>query len=136
MYAIRSYYVIAVIGLVSLVRLPVQLFPNIEEPQVSIQTGWRAAAPAEVESQLIEPQERALRGLPGLEEINSFARPGGANLNLRFAVGTDMPRTLVDVIGRMNQLPPLPRDADAPAISLGGDGGQGANDTLSRNNFV
>ena len=122
---------IAVIGLVSLVRLPVQLFPNIEEPQVSIRTDWRAAAPAEVESQLIEPQERALRGLPGLEEINSFAQPGGANLNLRFAVDTDMPRTLVDVIGRMNQLPPLPRDADAPAISLGGDGGQGANDTLS-----
>ena len=55
---------IAVIGLVSLVRLPVQLFPNIEEPQVSIRTDWRAAAPAEVESQLIEPQERALRGLP------------------------------------------------------------------------
>lgn len=122
---------VVVIGLVSLVRLPVQLFPNIDAPEISIGTGWRAAAPAEVESQLIEPQERALRGLPGLEEMNSFAGPGGANVNLRFAVGTDMPRTLVEVISRMNQLPPLPRDADAPSITLGGDGGQGANETLS-----
>lgn len=122
---------VVVVGLVSLVRLPVQLFPNIEEPAITIATGWRAAAPVEVEAQLIEPQERALRGLPGLEELNAFAGPGGSFLNLRFAVGTDMQRTLVDVIGRMNQLPPLPRDAVAPTISLGANGGTGPNETLS-----
>jgi multidrug efflux pump subunit AcrB len=120
-----------VLGVVSLSRMPVQLFPDIDEPVISIFTAWRAAAPAEVESQLIEPQERALRGLPGLEELNAFAGPGGAYVNLRFAVGTDMPRTLVDVVGRMNQLPPLPRDAEAPAISLGDNGGGGPNETLS-----
>ena len=122
---------VLVLGIVSLSRMPVQLFPDIDEPVVSIFTAWRAAAPAEVEAQLIEPQERALRGLPGLEELNAFAGPGGAYVNLRFAVGTDMARTLVDVVGRMNQLPPLPRDAEAPAISLGDNGGGGPNETLS-----
>ena len=53
-----------VLGVVSLSRMPVQLFPDIDEPVISIFTAWRAAAPAEVEAQLIEPQERALRGLP------------------------------------------------------------------------
>ena len=56
---------IIVLGLVALVRLPVQLFPDIEEPAITIFTGWRAAAPTEVEAELIEPQEQALRGLAG-----------------------------------------------------------------------
>ncbi len=122
---------IIVLGIVALIRLPVQLFPDIEEPVITIFTGWRAAAPTEVESELIEPQEQALRGLPGLQEIQSFAGAGGAFINLRFGIGTDMGRTLIDVIARMNQLPPLPRDADAPRISLGENGGNGPNDTLS-----
>jgi multidrug efflux pump subunit AcrB len=122
---------IIVLGIVSLIKLPVQLFPDIEEPVITIFTGWRAAAPAEVESELIEPQERALRGLAGLQEIQSFSGAGGAFINLEFAVGTDMGRMLIDVIARMNQLPPLPRDADAPQISLGQDGGGGPNETLS-----
>ncbi len=122
---------IVVLGLVAIIKLPVQLFPDIEEPVITIFTGWRAAAPAEVESELIEPQEQALRGLPGLQEIQSFAGAGGSFINLQFAIGTDMGRTLIDVIARMNQLPPLPRDADAPRISLGENGGNGPNDTLS-----
>ncbi len=122
---------IVVLGIVALIRLPVQLFPDIDEPVITIFTGWRAAAPTEVESELLEPQEQALRGLAGLRELQSFANAGGAFINLQFAIGTDMGRTLIDVIARMNQLPPLPRDADAPRISLGQDGGQGPNQTLS-----
>ena len=122
---------IVVLGIVALIKLPVQLFPDIEEPVISIFTGWRAAAPSEVESELIEPQEQALRGLPGLQEIQSFANAGGAFINLEFAIGTDMGRTLIDVIARMNQLPPLPRDADAPRIELGEGFGGNPNETLS-----
>jgi multidrug efflux pump subunit AcrB len=122
---------VVVLGIVALIRLPVQLFPDIEEPVITIFTGWRAAAPAEVESELIEPQEQALRGLSGLQQIQSFANAGGSFINLEFSIGTDMGRTLIDVISRMNQLPPLPRDADAPRISLGENGGGGPNETLS-----
>jgi multidrug efflux pump subunit AcrB len=122
---------IVVLGIVSLIKLPVQLFPDIEEPVITVFTGWRAAAPTEVESELLEPQEQALRGLPGLQQIQSFANAGGAFINLEFAIGTDMGRTLIEVISRMNQLPPLPRDADAPRISLGENGGGGPNETLS-----
>lgn len=119
------------LGVLAFFRLPVQLFPDIDEPVISIFTGWRAAAPSEVESEIIEPEERALEGLPGLKELNSFAGPGGAFVNLRLAIGTDMQATLIEVISRMNQLPPLPRDADAPRIALGDDGGGGPNQTLS-----
>lgn len=118
-------------GVYAFFKLPIQLFPDIDEPVISIFTAWRAAAPAEVESEIIEPEEQALRGLPGMKELSSFAGPGGAFLNLRFAIGTDMQATLIEVISRMNQLPPMPRDASAPQISLGEDGGGGPNATLS-----
>ncbi|HEU4530239.1 MAG TPA: efflux RND transporter permease subunit [Steroidobacteraceae bacterium] len=119
------------LGIFAVTKLPIQLFPDIEEPQITVFTAWRAAAPAEVESELIEPQEAALQGMPGLKQLNAFANAGGSWMNLRFNVGTDMQKTLVDVISRMNQLPPLPRDASPPVISLGEDGGGGANQTLS-----
>src|SRR5688572_7428694 len=122
---------VALLGVFALVKLPIQLFPNIEEPVISVFTTWRAAAPTEIESEIIEPQERALQGLRGMQSLNAFANQGSAFLNLRFAVGTDMQATMLEVISRMNQLPPLPRDAQAPQISLGEDGGNGPNNTLS-----
>ncbi len=122
---------VALLGVLALIKLPIQLFPNIDEPAISIFTSWRAAAPTEIESEIVEPQERALQGLRGVQSMNAFANQGSAFINLQFAVGTDMQATMLEVISRMNQLPPLPRDAQAPQISLGADGGNGPNNTLS-----
>ncbi len=116
--------IILVFGIASLVRLPVQLFPDIENPKITIQTGWRAASPREIESEIIEPIEAVLRGLPGLKEMSAVANPGEGWVNLEFGLETDMQRTLVDVISRMNRLDPLPRDATQPMIMLGGDSGE------------
>jgi multidrug efflux pump subunit AcrB len=122
---------VTLLGVFALIKLPVQLFPNVDEPAISIFTTWRAAAPEEIESEILEPQERALAGLRGLKSLNAFANAGSAFINLSFGVGTDMQATLLEVISRMNQLPPLPRDAQPPQINLGADGGNGPNSTLS-----
>ncbi|MEP6389808.1 MAG: efflux RND transporter permease subunit [Halioglobus sp.] len=115
--------VILFFGAYSLTKLPVQLFPDIENPRISIQTGWRAASPREIESEIIEPIESVLRGLPGLKEMGAFANAGNAWINLEFGLETDMQRTLIDVISRMNRLDPLPRDATQPTIMMGGGRG-------------
>lgn len=60
-------------GSVSLTRLPSQLPPEVERPTITINTDWRAAAPVEVEAEIIEPQEKVLRGLPGMTEMESNA---------------------------------------------------------------
>src|ERR1700756_1876961 len=120
---------VGLIGLLSLSRLPLQLFPDINKPELTIQTGWRTASPEEVESELLEPLENVMQGMPGVEEIEGNASAGLAQVNLRFALGTDMKNALVEVIGRINRLPPLPRDADRPSVSLGGNGN--TNETLS-----
>jgi multidrug efflux pump subunit AcrB len=117
------------LGLLSLAHLPLQLFPDVKRPELQIQTGWRSASPEEVESELLEPLEKVMQGLPGVEEIEGNAAVGSANLNLRFALGTDMKNALMEAFGRLNRLPPLPRDADRPEVSMGGN--SDTNETLS-----
>lgn len=111
---------IAVAGLVSLFKLPIQLLPAIDQPQISVWTNWRGAAPADMESVVIEQQERVLRAIAGLERVESQINQGNGNVNLTFAIGTDMQRAYLDVINRLQQVPPLPRDADGPWVNLGG----------------
>ena len=111
------------LGLYSLFNLPVQLFPDIERPNINIQTSWRAASPLEIESEIIEPQEEVLQGIPGLESMRTWSNQGNAWINLEFGLGTDMQKTLIEVISRMNRVPPLPRDALSPNIMLAGSGG-------------
>jgi multidrug efflux pump subunit AcrB len=125
-----SVLLVALFGALSLKKLPLQLFPDIERPQIGIFTNWRGAAPEEVEAELLEPQEQVLQGLPGVEEINGNAGSGGSQIFLTFAIGTDMKAALVDVIGRMSRLPPLPREVDRPFVQLGGGDGN-SNDSLS-----
>ncbi len=108
---------ILIFGSISLTRLPIQLTPELEEPEITITTPWRAAAPYEVEAEIIEPQEDALRGLPGLTEIRATAYEGRGEINLTFAINMDMRRALVEVMNRLNQVSDYPDDADEPSIS-------------------
>jgi len=117
--------ILLLLGLFSLSRLPVQLFPDIDRPHISIMTNWRAASPQEIESEILEPQEEVLQGLRGIHNLRADANRGSSWIDLEFGLETDMQRTLVDVISRMNRVPPLPRDADAPIIMLGGWEGDG-----------
>src|SRR5215475_7886382 len=81
---------VGLLGMLSLSRLPLQLFPDINRPEISVQCTWRTASPEEVESELLEPLENVLQGMPGVEEIEGNAIAQEARLSLRFALGTDM----------------------------------------------
>ena len=109
-------------GTLSWDRLPVQLTPEIERPEITVRTNWRAAAPEEVEAEIIEPQEKVFRGLPGMVELITKAKRGQGEVTVTFAVGTDMQRGLLEVLNRLNRVPRYPDDAEEPVIStVGGD---------------
>jgi multidrug efflux pump subunit AcrB len=112
---------VAIFGTISLLSLPVQMTPEIERPEISIRTPWRASAPNEVESEIIEPQEDVLRSVPGLLRMSSNANFGSGSIQLEFAIGTDMNRALIEVMNRLNQVPRYPIDANEPVISVGGN---------------
>ncbi len=112
---------LVIFGLLSLSRLPVQMTPNIDRPTISISTNWRAAAPAEVEAEIIEPQENQLRDVPGLRRMTSTANQGRGSITLEFEVGADLNRGLIEVINRLNQVPRYPADASEPTVRVGSD---------------
>jgi multidrug efflux pump subunit AcrB len=112
---------IAIFGVLSLTRLPIQMSPDISRPEISIMTPWRASAPNEIESEIIEPQEDVLRSIPGLVRMQSSANYGLSFVNLQFGIGTDMNRALIEVMNRLNQVPRYPVDATEPIITVGGE---------------
>jgi multidrug efflux pump subunit AcrB len=111
---------LAIFGIMSLFRLPVQMTPEIERPQISISTGWRASAPSEIESEIIELQENVLRSTPALVRMESSSSYGRGSVTLEFAIGTDLNRSLIEVMNRLNQVPRYPVDANEPVIFVGG----------------
>ncbi len=113
---------VGIFGLIGLDRLPIQLTPEVDEPEITIRTSWRAAAPEEVEQEIIEPQERVLRGMPGMTKMLSRVRRGEGEITITLEVGTSLDRILLEVMNRLNRVPSYPADADEPVIrSVGGD---------------
>jgi multidrug efflux pump subunit AcrB len=108
-------------GTIGLFSLPIQMIPAVDQPRFQITTGWRAAAPEEVESEIIEPQEDAMRGLPGLKRMTASASRGAGSIELIFDVDVDIDRSLIEVMNRLNRVPSYPADVDEPIITIGAD---------------
>ena len=62
---------VALFGLVSIRFVPIQLTPDIDRPRATVFTTWPGASPFEVEREIIDEQEEALKGLDGLRELES-----------------------------------------------------------------
>ncbi len=114
---------VLLLGAITLFKLPVQLFPDIENPQITIATFWRAAAPSEMESEIAKPVEEVMQGIPGMEDMFTWVNQGNAFVNLEFSLESDMNQVMLEVISRLNRLPPLPADSEPPQVWFGGWGG-------------
>jgi HAE1 family hydrophobic/amphiphilic exporter-1 len=81
---------IVLFGWVGLQRIPIQMAPDVRQPVIIVKTEWPGASPAEIEREVITPQEDQLKGLEGVQKMSSeasydsSARPGSSFLP-RFA---------------------------------------------------
>src|SRR5690554_558261 len=62
-------------GIMSVAGLPIQLTPDVTIPTVTVTTRWPGSSPAEVEAEILEDQEEALKSVVGLDTMESEARP-------------------------------------------------------------
>ncbi|MDX8346713.1 efflux RND transporter permease subunit [Cognatiyoonia sp. IB215446] len=119
--AVMAIVVMAVLfGVLALTRIPVQLAPDVRKPIVVVETSWPGAAPAEVEREIVNPQEDAFRGLEGLERMTSRSRTGQAEVTLEFAVGSDMGDVLLLVSNRLDRVGGYPDEAGEPTLNTAG----------------
>jgi HAE1 family hydrophobic/amphiphilic exporter-1 len=107
---------VVLFGAISLSRIPIQLTPTVDTPQVRIQTRWPGALPQEVERQIIQEQEQQLKGIQGLEQIESTSQSGQGEIMLTFQVGINIDTALLDVSNRLQQVQRYPEDALKPQV--------------------
>ncbi len=113
---LAAVFMIVLFGLLALQTIPIQLTPDVRRPVLNIQTTWHGAAPAEMEREIINRQEEALKGLPGVASITSRAEDGRARINLEFNLDQNMDRALLLVANRLDRVTGYPDEANEPTI--------------------
>ncbi|MDQ7858222.1 MAG: efflux RND transporter permease subunit [Armatimonadota bacterium] len=107
-----------VLGLVSYVRLPVELFPNIQFPFVSVTVLYPGAGPDEVQQLIAEPLEEQLSSLPNVRQVRTLATEGQVFTGVEFALGTNVDAATADVRQRVDIAKVrFPRDAEEPIVA-------------------
>lgn len=89
---------LVLLGIVCLMRLPIDLLPRVEVPTVAVSVNWPNTAPQEMETQIARPLEQAVSTVPGMNLVTSNSSLGGTFVRIQFDYGTDMDAATSDVI--------------------------------------
>lgn len=103
---------IVLLGVLTLVQLPVTLFPSISPPKVNVTASYPGANNELLIKSVIIPLEKALNGVPGMKYIASDAgNDGEGSIQVIFNLGTDPNQASLNVQNRVasvvNKLPPI-----------------------------
>ncbi len=109
--AIVISLIILMLGILSLFRLPMALFPSVAPPEVNVEVEYQGANAETVTKAAIEPLERAINGVPGMKYMSSDVGNDGVGIvQVIFETGTDINDAAVNVQNRitdvMGELPP------------------------------
>lgn len=102
---------IIIFGIVTLRHLPISLLPDLQRPNIVIETTWPGNSAISVMENIITQQEKELRGTPGLYEIESMAYPSFAQVSLSFNYATDLNDAYAYVQQAINRVRDKPVDA-------------------------
>lgn len=113
-------------GAVESLRMPVDVFPDLTAPSVTVVTEAHGMAPEEVETQIAFPLETALNGAPGVRRVRSNSSIGISVITVEFTWGTDVYQARQIVTERLatigGQLPPgIDEPTLAPITSIMGE---------------
>jgi HAE1 family hydrophobic/amphiphilic exporter-1 len=107
-------------GIIGLNKLPVQLTPDVETPKITVQTVWNGATPFEIEKEIIEKQEEAVKGLQGLTKLESASYNSFGEITLTFELETIVEDALLRVSNKLDEVSNYPDNADKPIIEAAG----------------
>ncbi len=116
-FAIVLNLVILLFGIIGFKFLGVRDYPAIDPPNISVSTSYEGANSDIIESQITEPLEKAINGIPGVKNISSSSNQGRSNINVEFELGVDLETAANDVRDKVGQATrSLPQDIDAPPV--------------------
>ena len=120
MAVVAMVLMIVLFGYVALQRIPIQMAPDVRQPVIIVTTSWRGAAPAEVEREIVIPQEDELKRLEGVQRVLSEASHGRGKITLEFSPGVSFDRMLLLVSNRLDRVTGYPEEAEEPVLGTSG----------------
>lgn len=95
--------VMIILGVVSFVRLPVDLMPETQSPTISVRAEYPGIAPEEVENLLARPLEASLSAAPGIYRISSTSSEGSASIRIQFDYGVNLDEAANEIRTRLDR---------------------------------
>lgn len=104
-------------GVIGFMRLGVREYPAIDPPTVNVRTNYAGANAEIIKSQITEPLEKTINGIPGIRALTSTSSVGNSNITVEFDLSTDLESAANDVREKVSQaIRFLPQDIDAPPV--------------------
>lgn len=103
-------------GAIALFRLPVQMVPTVDRPEITVETEYRGAAPPEVEREITDRLEEKLNAVEGLKEITSTSIEGKSTIVLKFDWGINKDIARLEVSEKLDLVTGVPPDAEESQI--------------------
>ncbi|MCC8426571.1 efflux RND transporter permease subunit [Mucilaginibacter sp. UR6-11] len=109
--------VIVVFGIIGYNFLGIRDFPSVDPPIISVSTSYSGANADVIESQITEPLEKAINGVPGIRNISSTSSVGSSQITVEFDLDADLETAANDVRDKVGQAQrQLPQDINAPPV--------------------
>ena len=114
---ILIFVALMVIGIYSLIQLPVDLYPEIELPFIGVVTTYPGASASDIETNVTRPVEDALNSVSNLKEITSTSSDGLSVIFMNFEYGTNLDEASNDIRSNLSFIENfLPEDSEKPTI--------------------
>ena len=110
------FVAVAIMGLFSLTKLPIDLFPDIETNTIMVMTAYPGASAADIENNLTRPLENALNAVSDLKHISSESKENISLITLEFEFGEDIDVLTNDVRDKLDIVKSELPDAENPII--------------------
>src|SRR5512133_2444002 len=110
--------IILLFGFVGLKFLGVREFPSVDPAIISVRTSYPGANSDVIETQITEPLEQQINGIPGVRSLTSVSRQGSSDVTVEFELSVDLETAANDVRDKVSQAQRLlPRDVDPPVVA-------------------
>jgi len=104
-------------GVIGFTFLGIREFPAIDPPMITVSTSYTGANSDIIESQITEPLEKSINGIPGIRTITSTSAVGRSSINVEFNIDANLEAAANDVRDKVSQaVRNLPQDVDAPPV--------------------
>ncbi|MBP9722627.1 MAG: efflux RND transporter permease subunit [Gammaproteobacteria bacterium] len=108
-----------VVGYISIKKMPVNMFPDVEFPIVSVYTAYPGAAPSEIETQISKVIEDEVSTIANIKSVKSISTEGASQVILEFNLGTKIQEAQQKTRDKINNIRnQLPNDAKEPLVQI------------------